>query len=503
MFFGDLFRVDGEEHGGAAYTQQPYPFLIQRPGDAPGVAGAVGVGKIEGAVLHHPEGQGVDAHLPGPLPFHAAGVVAGPLELKDSGSQMRDGVAADDDGVSRAPADGPVKGENDLRGGLGPVIEVPAALKHLPAHLEAPEAEDVGGRKIVLQKSVAPAYQPAGVRLQKLQHLGVAGVQDEGVVAAAAVHQQLFGHFRVGGQGPVPDAGEEPHLGNFRCQSRHVREIGVAAVPGARVAGPSRVSLPAVVDDHIGPGGEAIGQLLQKSRVPEDLTVGAFAVGVVPVVAAVDDLLGKSGLGAHGGAEGSGCPEGGLAGDALSGDDGGGVKGSALQFHRVRAAAQVQAQLRIKAVQPPGAEAAAAGHNAVAVGKKAVGHQHIPGHDPLRPDAHPLQVAVGPLPGIAQDFCALRGRSLPAHINSAKRRGLGGDEDFSVGGEGDGYILKVKAAIPGLHGSFRKGCFCIDPGGQPGQIVINHVISSCLRGLSYLDYSTIQSACRYETCHEQ
>ena len=188
-----------DEESGAAAGDEVEPRAVEFPGDVPGDADAVRVVDEEGAVLGQPEGEGVDAHAASALPDAAAGVIAGALKLEDAGSQVADGVAAEEKGsVAGGGAEGLVEGEEYLCIGSGAVVEVPAGAGWGVAHVEAPLSEKIVGGEVVLDELVPPGDDLVHLRGHHLEGLGDGGVEAAGAVGGGGVLEVGGGKEEVG-----------------------------------------------------------------------------------------------------------------------------------------------------------------------------------------------------------------------------------------------------------------------------------------------------------------
>ena len=115
----------GNEQAGAAAREGLQPLAIQAPVDVSGDAHTIGIGAKEAIVLHQTEGEGIDSHFFCARPFKAAGIVAGTVELMQSGTQMSDGIASDEDSIAGSLLDGLVKLDDNFRGCFGVVEKSP------------------------------------------------------------------------------------------------------------------------------------------------------------------------------------------------------------------------------------------------------------------------------------------------------------------------------------------------------------------------------------------
>ena len=104
-----------------------------------------------------PEGKRVDAHSKGAVPFFAAGVVAGAVQMDQTGAKMRDGVAADQQHVACGFMNQTVEIQNDLGVGFGAVREVPVfRIADEFCKVSAKQAEQIKRRIVVFQHLIAP-----------------------------------------------------------------------------------------------------------------------------------------------------------------------------------------------------------------------------------------------------------------------------------------------------------------------------------------------------------
>ena len=90
------FWIRGDEQGGAAARQQVQPSGRQIPRELWRDGSAIGIQVEKSPMLRSAERQCIDAHAPRTVEIASAGVVPGTLQLEQSGSQMAEGVAADD-----------------------------------------------------------------------------------------------------------------------------------------------------------------------------------------------------------------------------------------------------------------------------------------------------------------------------------------------------------------------------------------------------------------------
>ena len=96
---------------------------------------------------------------------------------------MRNGGAADERRIrARRLANGPIKAKDDLGGGFGAVMEMPAVLCNHIGDFIAPAAQNILGGAIELDKLIAPIHEAAGGAANVFQHLGMRGIQEIGVI---------------------------------------------------------------------------------------------------------------------------------------------------------------------------------------------------------------------------------------------------------------------------------------------------------------------------------
>src|SRR5579863_3920464 len=100
--------------------------------------------------------QGVDAHPPGAVEFAAAGIIAGTLQLEQSGSQVAESIATDDHGAACRFPDRAVEGQSDFRRRSAAVGEMPAGVSHIRTHGGAPSAQQVEAGVVVLDQLETP-----------------------------------------------------------------------------------------------------------------------------------------------------------------------------------------------------------------------------------------------------------------------------------------------------------------------------------------------------------
>ena len=183
-----------------------------------------------------------------------------------------------------------------------------------------------------------------GDGLGELGEHGLEGFGDGGVVYGFVVgfvwileagereEQTLSGAAgRLGGANP--DAGAGSALADLVGEGGHIGEFGV----GEHDIGVCAAAGPAGVDDGEGAcaGGGCEGD--DEVGVAEDAFGRVFAVGVVPVVGAVDGGLGQTGVGAELVAEGCDGLMRGLSGMRVAGDDGGGGEFAGAELDAVAA----------------------------------------------------------------------------------------------------------------------------------------------------------------------
>ena len=195
-----------------------------------------------------------------------------------------------------------------------------------------------------------------------------------------------------------PDAGLAAGVPNFLREARHVGEAGVGNIPGCAEA--IAIFLPAAIDD--GPG--AIVCVGSEGRdgggIAQDGFGGADAVGVIPVVGAVDGLRGEARLRAHLGAEGAGGLVRGFGG--LERDDLGGAEGAVTELDVFGAVAEVEPEGDAVGVGGPETEGAGIGADAEAAGDALGVDEEVPGHDALGDEAAPGEIAVTAFPMVAE-----------------------------------------------------------------------------------------------------
>ena len=79
-------------------------------------------------MLRAAERQRIDTHAPRAVEFAAAGVIAGSLQFEQSGSQVAEGVAADDQSATSCFANRTIQRERYFGSGLAPVGEMPSGV---------------------------------------------------------------------------------------------------------------------------------------------------------------------------------------------------------------------------------------------------------------------------------------------------------------------------------------------------------------------------------------
>ena len=434
-------------------------------------------------MLRHAEGQRVDAHEARALPEAAAGVVAGAAELEHACGQVGEGVAAHQQRiVGHAAAHRVVEILDGHGSGFGAVGERPAVVGKGCAILHAPAAEEVEAGEILLDELIAPGFQAAEHVGDLAQHLGDGGVEHAAAVQLlrrdGAAQLPGIGDGLAREQRAQPDAGADVQGADAVGEGAHVGIVGVGGVPRAAVVAAAVLDLPAVVDDHEGAVGQALAPAGDAGGVGEDVLGGADAVGIVPVVAAVDGRFGQAGCGAQQAHQAAGGGEGGLAcvGGELA--DGAQFK-RAAHLHAHAAAAGVQGEGDALRVDLPPAQRVGAGAHARAAGLSAVVVQEEPRQHALGHEIAPFQVAVAALPVVAQH--AARGDgAAPAQEDAADR--LRGDEQRKAQGvlflcdaqrgslclpqagfgvQRDGFALQLRADAVGLTDDVQFHCIVL------------------------------------------
>ena len=106
--------------------------------------------------------------------------------------------------------------------------------------------------------------------------------------------------------------------------------------------------------------------------------------------------------------------DGGLVGDAVTGDDGGHGENALAEFNAVSAVGHVEPERDAFRIELPEAEGARVGLHSVCVTELAVEGGEIPGQHALGNDVAPAEIAVAALPGVAEHFQLWRRLGLPA-----------------------------------------------------------------------------------------
>ena len=100
LFRLDRPRINRNEQRRAAAGHQVEKLPVEVPRRLIGVGGAVGVADEERAVLRQAEGERVDAHPPGAFPNPARGIITGALDFEESGAEVANGIASQEDAVA-------------------------------------------------------------------------------------------------------------------------------------------------------------------------------------------------------------------------------------------------------------------------------------------------------------------------------------------------------------------------------------------------------------------
>ena len=364
-------------------------------------------------MLGHAEGEGIDPHLAGALPLAATGVVAGALELNVPRPEVTNRVAANQDGLLPCPrTNRPVERSDDLGGGLGVVGEGPAIGGDRACHLKAPAPGDIPGGEVVLDEVVAPVAEPLDIRHHEGQHLRHTRIEEDPPLLAREP-PALRNALVAGEQGPNPDTGAHPKRRHPRREAGQVGEAVVAVGVGATIAALSRK--PPGIDHHVGRVVAARGELSDQRGIAADAGVAVVAVGVVPVVATVDHVVRKARRGAEGLAERARGP--GVEDNRRR------VQHAVSQVHALAPGAQVQHERDAFLIELPVRDTGRAGLDTKAMGlaRGGVEEEGVPRQDALGDIAAPLQVAVAPLPVVAQHPCAGGQGLVPAERERAQR----------------------------------------------------------------------------------
>src|SRR6185312_12479966 len=118
---------------------------------------AVRIDVREGAMLRDTVRQTIHSIASRSFPIVSAGVVADALRLKNSRSQMADRIASKDlRFLSGRQADRVVQVAHNLRVRTRLVIKLPSRTRHTGPHIEAPSAEQLIGREVMLDEAIAP-----------------------------------------------------------------------------------------------------------------------------------------------------------------------------------------------------------------------------------------------------------------------------------------------------------------------------------------------------------
>ena len=201
--------------------------------------------------------------------------------------------------IARAPgrfANRAVEGQHNFGGGAGAVGEMPAGFGEVGAHREAPAAQQIETGVVVLDQLETPGGHAADILADGFERLGKARIERR--VAGAGARPEAGGRRNFGGgvQRAQPDAGTDALPFHGRGEPRHIGEAGVAALPGAGGVG----QRPAVIDHHEGPVWPGWSEFRHQAGIALDGRGRAVAaVGVIPVVAAVNGRGGEARLSAE------------------------------------------------------------------------------------------------------------------------------------------------------------------------------------------------------------
>ena len=235
--------------------------------------------------------------------------------------------------------------------------------------------------------------------------------------------------------------GRTPRRFICRGQSRHV---GIAALRLAHRPGAIARAAPSHVEHYEGTVVRARRHEFRHERRVFQAVCrrGVPAIGVIPVVAAVDRFRGQPRLGAHGAAERARRGHRRFARLALVEHDGRGVQAPVLQFHAAAAITDVEPQRRSAGIGLPVADGARAGLHSVPIRPSAARRQEVPRHQPLAHHPAPFQISVGPFPGVAQKSRSLWKIAPPAQLDARQASFGRTDADCRVG-NGDLDILPL------------------------------------------------------------
>ena len=291
----------------------------------------------------------------------------------------------------------------------------------------------------MLDQLVAPfadaAHRPADV----LEDFGDAGIEHghrDAAIAAGA--QAPAGRDLLHGeQGTDPDAGARAALAHLRGEAGHVGKAAVAVRIGAGAIG---VGIPAHIDHHEGAVGFAGGcGFGQHFGIAQDVGgAEVAAVGVIPVIAAIDGGGGEARLLAEHPAKLAHGLEGSAAGARLGGADDGGFEAAIAEERAGATVAEIEPQRNSGGVGLPEADCGGSGLHTIGVRGTGGGDAEVPGHGALGDAGAPFEIAVAAFPVIAQVAELFGHGSAPAQADVL---------DFGAGrGDGDGHLPEAAGA---------------------------------------------------------
>ncbi len=381
-------------------------------------------------MLSSAEGDRVDAHLAGAVPVPARRVVARAGKFLQTCGEMPDRVASHDEDRTGGLADRAEEIRQDFRRRAGLIVEGPAVFARPRVHVERIAPRDIVGREVVLDELKAPFAQTRHVLRDDFQNFGMRWVE-----RVRHVPQKAFAFQRgiVEKERTVPDAGADAVCLHLFRKMRHIREVDVSAIPRTEVVVILQTQfLPAVVHDHERTVFKSGGQLGEVAAVFQNARFGDIAVGVIPVVAAVNRNGGENrirtelraelpcrGIGADAGIK--------LARDFRDGES------ASVQQHAASAGTEVAPESDPVGVGGPCGETAGTDLDS-ARGNRGIGKlgEEVPRHHAGRLEAAPVGVSVSPFPCIAAETCSGGKFVLPAHAQKAERNRSGGNFNFSV-----------------------------------------------------------------------